>query len=46
MSQVAQEVGLICREFGYRFEDVLEMPVSKLRFLLAWLDWYYRQVKR
>lgn len=37
---MAQAIGLICREFGYRLDEVLKLPVSQIHFLLAWLDWW------
>ncbi|MEM7820020.1 MAG: hypothetical protein QW761_00230 [Candidatus Aenigmatarchaeota archaeon] len=43
---MAQEIGLVVKEFGYTVEEVLNMPASQFYFLLAWLDWYYRQVKK
>ncbi|MEM3646564.1 MAG: hypothetical protein QW334_00265 [Thermofilum sp.] len=45
MSELAQGIGLIAKEFGYPLEQILKMSIYEYNFLLAWLDWYYRVVR-
>ena len=46
MSELGQAVGLVAKEFGYRVREVLEMSSAEFFFLLAWLDWYNKAVRK